>query len=273
MTTRSNISYGKYLLEIAYSGTEFFGWQVQPNEISVQQVIEKKLSTLYNCKITIRGAGRTDSGVHAVGMTATFHIPAKPFIPENKLRIALNSILPETIFIRNVSTVSTDFDPRFDALGKAYTYIISPSELGPFTNQWCWKVPYKFDITKIKEATQYLIGEHDFTSFAVAINKTKKNPIRKIYRINVNQYQNYVCLTFIGESFLYKMVRSLAGAIVQCSDMKKEPGEIKKILDAKDRRVAYKTAPPHGLFLMKVFYDQYEMDNYELKEIPFFSIM
>jgi tRNA pseudouridine38-40 synthase len=263
----------KYLLEIAYSGTEYFGWQIQPNEISVQQVIEEKLSVLYNCKISIRGAGRTDAGVHAIGMTAAFSAPEKPNIPVSRLKIALNSILPKTIYIKDVSPVLSDFDPRFDAVGKAYTYVVSSSDPGPFTHNWCWKVPYKFDVSKIEKASEYLIGQHNFTSFAVAINKTKKNPIRRIYRIDITQFKNYTCITFIGESFLYKMVRSLAGSIIQCADMNKSPGEIELILAAKDRRVAYKTAPAHGLFLMKVFYDKQEMENFKLKQLPFFTLM
>ena len=267
------MSSNKILLEIAYSGTEYFGWQIQPSEISVQQVLEEKLSILYDCTISIRGAGRTDAGVHALGMTAAFRIPGKPFIPKDKLKTALNSILPKTVYIKNVSIIPDEFDPRFDALGKAYTYVLSLSDTGPFTSDWSWKVPYKYDILKMKEGAKYLIGEHDFTSFAVAINKTKKNPVRTIYRIDVDHFKNYICITFIGESFLYKMVRSLVGTIVQCSDMKKSPKEIEYILKGKDRRIAYKTAPAHGLFLMKVFYNEDEMKKFKLKELPFFSTM
>ena len=263
----------KFLLEIAFSGSEYSGWQIQPNEATVQQVLEEKLSILYDCKISIRGAGRTDAGVHAVGMAATFALPEKPVISKERLKVALNSILPKTIFIRNISNVTVDFDTRFNALGKAYTYVLSSAKAGPFTNKWCWEVPYKYDLTKMKMAASHLIGEYDFTSFAVAINKNKKNPIRKIFRIEFYQHQNYTCITFIGESFLYKMVRSLVGSIVQCSESRKVPSEIKTILDAKDRRVAYKTAPPDGLFLMKVFYDQKEMNAYKLNELPFYTLM
>ena len=126
----------KYKLEIAYDGTSYAGWQNQPTSVSVQQVIEEKLSYLYaNQKMSIRGAGRTDAGVHALGMVASFLPPNKPILSPEELQKAMNSILPSSIYIKNTQSVNLDFDARFNAVGKAYTYVISRQTPGPLHAQ------------------------------------------------------------------------------------------------------------------------------------------
>lgn len=259
----------KFLLEVAYSGAGFSGWQYQPNKISIQQVLEEKLSFLYNTKINVKSAGRTDAGVHALGMPVIFKVPDTPIIPKEKLKKALNGILPNTISVRDIIDKNQEFDPRFDAVGKAYTYILTRKDPGPFIKGWCWNVPIEFDLDRLYLCKQYLIGEHDFSSFAVSINKTKKNPIREIYRIDIDTFNDYTCITFIGKSFLYKMVRSLVSSLIYCSKKNSNPKEIKTILESKDRSVAYQTAPASGLFLMKVFYEKEEWGNFRLNKLPF----
>ena len=181
----------KYKLEIAYDGTNYAGWQNQPNSISVQQVVEEKLSHLYaNKKISVRGAGRTDAGVHALGMTASFSPPDTPLISPDKLMKAMNSILPDSIYIKNVQTADQEFDARFSAVGKAYTYVICRSTApGPFLCNWCYHSKRSLNTDKLRKATEFLVGEHDFSSFTVALSKTQKNPIRKILvRLNHRIY-------------------------------------------------------------------------------------
>jgi tRNA pseudouridine38-40 synthase len=263
----------KYRLEIAYDGTSYAGWQNQPDKMSVQQLVEEKLSYLYaNKKISIKGAGRTDAGVHALGMTASFSPPDKPSISIGKLLKAMNSILPSSVYIKDMQAVDQRFDARFSAVGKAYTYMICRSVTsGPFLYNWCYHDCSKLNTNKLRAATKYLIGEHDFSSFTVELSKTKKNPVREIDRIEVDEFDNFICVTFIGKSFLYKMIRSLMGTLIHVAEEKIEPQEIKKILDAKDRSKAYITAPANGLFLMKVFYDEKAMKNFNLNNLPFFE--
>ena len=262
----------KYALEIAYKGVNFSGWQSQPNKLTVQEVLKKKIEYLYaGKKITIKGAGRTDAGVHALGMTAAFEAPDSPVINCNKLMKALNSILPPDIYIRNIKEVNSDFDARFSAVGKAYTYVIYNSESpGPFAYKLCYHNTNCTELDNLTNAVQCFIGEHDFSSYASDLKKTQKNPVREIYRIEVNRFGNYICITFIGKSFLYKMVRSLMGTLIQAAEGKIRPEQIKSILKSKKRSEAHVTAPAYGLYLMKVFYDQKSMDTFNLNSVPFF---
>jgi tRNA pseudouridine38-40 synthase len=263
----------KYKLEIAYDGTGYSGWQNQPDRISIQQIIEEKLSYLYaNQKISVKGAGRTDAGVHALGMTASFSPPVKPFIAPEKLLKAMNSILPNSIHINNIQTAESEFNARFNAVGKAYTYVICKSTApGPFLYNWCYSSNRILITDKLREATKYLLGEHDFSSFTVELSKTKKNPVRKIYRIEVDEFDNFICVTFIGKSFLYKMIRSLMGTLIHVGEGKTEPRKVKEILDSKDRSKAHITALPNGLYLMKVFYKEEAMRKFHLTNLPFYS--
>ncbi len=264
----------KYALEIAYKGIEFSGWQVQPNKPTVQEMLEKKIGYLYaGQKITVKSAGRTDAGVHALGMTATFEPPDSPLIDCNKLIKALNSILPRSIYIRKAKEVKSDFDARFSAVGKAYTYVICNSNsAGPFADKLCYHNTNFADLNNLEQTAQCFIGKHDFSSYASELNKTKKNPIRHIYRIEVNQFPGYICITFIGKSFLYKMVRSLMGTLIQAAETKISPEQVKHILKSKNRSKAHVTAPAHGLYLMKVFYDQENMNSFKLENVPFFTV-
>jgi tRNA pseudouridine38-40 synthase len=259
-----------YLMNVAYDGTDYSGWQIQPNHITVQEKIEEKLSHLYKTKINITGAGRTDAGVHALGMTASFSVPETPDIPVESLSKALNNLLPNSINISDIHTVNGGFNARFDAKGKAYTYVISTgNDINPFNYRWSWNLKYSFNISAMKDALKYLIGEHDFSAFGSALAKSGKNPIREIYEINIHEFDGYICLTFLGKSFLYKMVRSLTGALVQVGTGKLKPEDIRDILEKKDRMNLFKTAPASGLFLMNVFYKPYEWKSFKLNQLPF----
>ncbi|HJO95487.1 MAG TPA: tRNA pseudouridine(38-40) synthase TruA [Victivallales bacterium] len=261
-----------YLMEVAYDGTEYSGWQIQPNHITVQSKIEEKLKQLYKTKINITGAGRTDAGVHALGMTASFAVPEKPVIPPEALNRALNDLLPNSISINKIYPVNNEFNARFDAKGKAYTYVISTKrDINPFSYRWSWKLNYSFDICAIQNAANLLIGEHDFTAFGSELAKNGKNPIREIYKIDIYRFDSYICITFLGRSFLYKMVRSLVGALVQVGIGKLKSEDIRNILISKDRMNLFKTAPANGLFLMKVFYDKNEWKLFKLDQLPFYK--
>lgn len=265
---RANFS---YLMSVAYDGTQYLGWQVQPHGPTVQSVMEEKLSYLFSSKISLMSSGRTDAGVHAVGMSVSFIPPAKPQIPAEVVKKAMNSILPADIRINSIETKEQEFNARFDAKGKAYTYVIHNSKkINPFTHRWAWQVSEPFNLEAIQKASTYLIGVHDFSSFAVEIMKSGKNPIRNIFEIKVHSFGEYTCITFLGESFLYKMVRSLMGTLHRVGINRVEPEKVLEILESKNRLSAYDTAPAKGLFLMKVFYSYGEWKEFDLKMLPFF---
>ena len=260
-----------YLMSVAFDGTNYLGWQMQPHGPTVQSVMEEKFSYLFGSKIYLQSSGRTDAGVHACGMAVSFTPPAKPGIPAETVKKAMNSILPAYIKINSIETKSADFNARFDAKGKAYTYVIYNSrKTTPFTHRWAWQVYEPFNCDAVRQASSYLVGIHDFSSFAVEIQKSKKNPIRNVFEIRVQQFGDYICITFLGESFLYKMVRSLMGTLHRVGVCKIQPEKALEILEAKNRTCAYDTAPANGLFLMKVFYSYGEWKEFELKGLPFF---
>ncbi len=262
---------GKLLLEISFDGTDYSGWQYQPHCISVQEVLQTRLTKLFaGLPVHLVGSSRTDAGVHACGSAASFAIPGRPYIPVAQLQKALNRLLPLAIRIRNITEVPLGFSARFDAKGKAYTYVLNTGVEHPFTGRYSWHLRRHIDIEKIKQAAPHLVGSHDFSSFVVERSKID-DAVRTIYRIDVQEFGQYHCLTFVGNGFLYKMIRCLTGALEAVGAGKIQPDDIKTILEAKQRIEAPETAPPHGLFLMKVFYDEEMMHQYRLKQLPFYQ--
>ena len=260
----------RYLLEVCFDGYNFGGWQIQPDNSSVQQHIQDTLIKLYaGQNIKLVGSSRTDAGVHAIGFAASFVAPEKPDIPPDKLKKALNSLLPDSIAIRSVQEVPMDFHVRFDAVGKAYTFVINLGDENPFSAHYSWRARWKLDIDKMKEAAQHLVGTHDFSSFVVKRDAIE-NAVRTIYDIDFQTFGSYLCITFTGNGFLYKMIRCLVGALEAAASGAVSSDDVKTILEAQDRTKAPQTSPPHGLFLMKVFYDEKEIANYKLPNVPFF---
>lgn len=266
----SDASKGKRVfLEICYDGTEYFGWQLQPDKVTIQELVENKLSELYaGNHIRLTGSSRTDAGVHAFGFAACYDTPGKPDIPLDKVKLALNAKLPVAIKIKQIKYVPDEFHPRFDAKGKAYTYVFNRGDLSPFAANYSWKIPGNISIEKISNAVKYIEGTHDFTSFACAGTKVESN-VRTIFRVDVQEFGQYLCITFIGNGFLYKMIRSIIGTLERIGFNKLHPSDMKKILEAKNRNVAAQTAPGGGLFLMKVFYGDEDPCSFRLERLPF----
>lgn len=260
----------RLLLEISFDGQNFGGWQIQPDNLTVQELIQDTLVKLYAGKpIKLVGSSRTDAGVHAIGFAASFVAPSKPDISIEKLKIALNGLLKKPILIRNITEVPMDFHVRFGAVGKAYTYVINIGEESPFSADYSWSTRWKLDIDKMREAAEYLVGTHDFSSFVVN-REAIDNAVRTIYDIDFQLFGSYLCITFVGNGFLYKMIRCLIGMLEAVGSGAVSVAATKKILEAKDRSKAPRTSPPHGLFLMKVFYDKSEIKKFKLKDVPFF---
>jgi len=260
-----------WFMEVAYDGTDFSGWQVQPDSITVQQVLEEKLGIIYaNQLIHTDSSGRTDAGVHAIGQTVTFRAPGRPIVQDWKLYKALNRMLPQTLRIREVMEVDEKFHARFSAVGKAYTYVINRGLPSPFSDRWSWNISDFSDLCELRKAADCLTGVHDFSSFTVD-RKEIDDAVRTIYRIEIHEFGDLVCMTFVGDGFLYKMIRSLMGTLAFVGTGKVKAVEVKDILESRKRTSAYDTAPAQGLFLMKVFYDDKSMKKFKLEKPPFWA--
>ncbi|OLS34961.1 tRNA pseudouridine(38-40) synthase TruA [Bacillus sp. MRMR6] len=243
----------RYKCIISYDGSPFSGYQVQPNKRTVQSVIESVLAKMHKGEpVKISASGRTDAGVHALGQV--IHFDSGLSIPVEKWELALNSLLPDEIAILTVEKVHESFHARFDARGKEYQYFLHLSDKrDPFKRNFAYQYPYPLDNEAMKIASQYLLGTHDFSSFCSARTEVE-DKVRTIESIDISQAKETLSIRFVGNGFLYNMVRILVGTLLEVGSGSMNPEEIKTILEKKDRRFAGKTAPAHGLYLWKVFY-------------------
>jgi tRNA pseudouridine38-40 synthase len=244
-----------YKLTISYDGTGYGGWQVQPNSVSIQSLIQKALMTILKEEIFITGSGRTDAGVHALGQVANFH--SEKDVQIRSLHQSLNGLLPPQIRILEIVSVPETFHSRFSALGKIYCYHIHTDRiLNPFTRLYSFQVFHKVDLSLLKEAISYFIGTKDFSSFANEAHKgsAAKNGVRTLQRIDITKESGGISLEFEADGFLYKMVRNITGTLLDICAGLIPISDIEAIFESKDRKRAGKTAPPHGLFLKKVHY-------------------
>ena len=261
---------GRLLLEISFDGSEYAGWQIQPHCRTVQEVLQSILSKLFaGAPIHLTGSSRTDAGVHALGFAASFTYPHRPIIPMEKLKQALNRLLPGAIRVRKITAVPLEFHARFDAVGKAYTYVLNRGEETPFSGKYSWHLRQPIDLAAIAAAAGCLEGTHDFSSFVVERKKID-DAVRTIYAIELAEFGDFICLTFKGNGFLYKMIRCLTGTLEAVGAGRLTPDEVPRILAARNRLAAPDTAPAHGLFLMKVFYQQPALQEFRLRQVPFF---
>lgn len=244
-----------FKMTIAYDGTDYHGWQIQPNGVSFQSLIEDALHTITQEKIKIVGAGRTDAGVHALGQVAHFHSSKELSLP--RLQHSLNGILPKAIRILNLEEVDDSFHAQYSAISKIYRYhLYLKKEMNPFKRLYVWHIPYTFDEQKLHTASRFFLGTHDFTSFANEAHAgvAAHDPVRNLSRIDIVPEEGGLYIEFEGDGFLYKMVRNIVGVLVECATGKRAPEEIPSILAAKDRRKAGLAAPPQGLFLVSIKY-------------------
>ncbi len=241
----------RYFIEFAYSGKNYFGYQVQPREITVQQVLEEALSTLLREKIKTTGAGRTDTGVHARKMFA--HFDTEALLPED-LDYKLNSFLPADIAIQRIFPVRADLHARFDATYRTYEYYIATRK-DPFTQDSAWQLWRRpLSIEKMNEACKILFEYQDFTSFAKLHTDTKTNNCT-IYKAFWEQQGALLKLTISADRFLRNMVRAIVGTMVEIGNGKMQPEDLRAVIERKHRNAASGSAPPQGLFLVDVGYD------------------
>lgn len=237
---------------IAYDGTNYGGWQIQPNAVSVQELLQNALSSVLRSRIEVTGAGRTDAGVHALGQVA--HFSFGETVSPGRLQYSLNGILPKEIRIRDLYPVPETFHARYDATGKIYRYRLTLQPIqNPFLRLYSWHIPYPINRELLQETTKLFIGTKDFTAFA---NESgKKNGVRTLKRLEVFDSGEETILEFEGDGFLYKMVRNITGTLLDVGRGKMLPEHIEAAFPAKDRKKAGTAAPAKGLCLVKVFYD------------------
>lgn len=240
-------------LVVAYDGTNYHGWQVQDNGITIEEVLNRTISELVQEDIKVIGASRTDAGVHACGNVAVFDTESR--IPGDKFSFALNQRLPEDIRIQESCEVDADFHPRYADTVKTYEYNILNRRFElPSKRLYATFCYYPMDIERMNQAAAYLVGEHDFKSFCSA-GAQVQTTVRTIYAVNVTKEDDMVHIRITGNGFLYNMVRIIAGTLMQVGTGLMEPEQVKEILEARDRSKAGPTAVAKGLTLVEIRYE------------------
>lgn len=240
-------------LVVAYDGTNYHGWQVQDNGITIEEVLNRTISELVQEDIKVIGASRTDAGVHAWGNVAVFDTESR--IPGDKFSFALNQRLPEDIRIQESCEVDADFHPRYADTVKTYEYNILNRRFElPSKRLYAAFCYYPMDIERMNQAAAYLVGEHDFKSFCSA-GAQVQTTVRTIYAVNVTKHDDMVHIRITGNGFLYNMVRIIAGTLMQVGTGLMEPEQVKEILEARDRSKAGPTAVAKGLTLVEIRYE------------------
>lgn len=241
-------------LTVAYDGTAFSGWQSQPEQRTVEGVINEALSRLTGEKIAVIGASRTDAGVHALGNVAVFDTASK--IPAERFCYALNPLLPEDVVAVRSELVASDWHPRHQECRKTYEYRIQNAEMpDPTRRRTSCFVSFPLDIEAMRKAAEYLKGTHDFASFC-CVRTNVKDTVRTIYRLELERQADEIRLTVEGNGFLYNMVRIIAGTLLQVGRGYFQPEQVKEMLEAKNRIEAGATAPPQGLRLVRIDYEE-----------------
>lgn len=240
-------------LRLEYSGTRYHGWQVQPQTVTVQGTLEACLARITDAPVRLHAAGRTDAGVHALGQVAHFETTAAIALPA--LVRGLNSLLPEDIVVQQATEVPGDFHARYSARQKTYAYIVYNHPLrSAFHAPYAWHVPPPLDVAAMRAAAQVLLGRHDFSAFRAA-SCTAHSPVRCLSRLAVKRHATRIFFVCSADGFLQHMVRNIVGTLVEVGRGKLPAGSTAAILHSRQRQQAGPTAPPHGLFLVRVTYE------------------
>ena len=243
-------------LVVAYEGTNYCGWQIQPNGITIEQVLNETLSELLGEDIVVTGASRTDAGVHSLGNVAVFE--TKTRMPAEKISYALNTRLPADIRIQDSREVRPDFHPRFCETVKTYEYCILNRKFpDPTRRLYALFHYYPLNLGKMRQAAEYLVGEHDFKSLCTQKPEVE-NTVRTIYSVDITKEDDLIRIRICGNGFLYNMIRIIVGTLLRIGSGYYEPEYMKELLELKDRQAAGETAPPQGLTLVEIRYPEEE---------------
>jgi tRNA pseudouridine38-40 synthase len=242
-----------FKLTLAYDGTNYAGWQLQPNGVSIQELLETALAKIAGQKIRVHGSGRTDAGVHARGQVASFSLTThhSPLT----LQRAFNANLPDDVRVMSCAKVAATFHARFSAKAKEYRYQIDCGEVAdPFLRQFALHHPRPLDFPAMKRAAKLLLGKHDFTAFSAHSPNRDHNPVRTVTRLTIAKRGNLITITIRADGFLYKMARSIVGALLKVGEGRMTKKQFSEIFRSKKRTPLVETAPAKGLCLWKVFY-------------------
>jgi tRNA pseudouridine38-40 synthase len=247
----------KFAITIAYDGTRYGGWQIQPNARTIQQELVDAIAKATSAHVHVQGSGRTDSGVHALGQVGAFLLPEWNPPPES-LVLAINRHLPRDIVVRHCNEVVLDFDPIRQAKSKRYRYTIRNSRIpDPMQGRFHWWIPKPLDIEEMRRCTQFLLGTHDFRAYET-LGSPRKSSTRTIYDVAIDSRECMdgleLYIEIEADGFLYNMVRNIVGAMWKVGAGKFGPRWIQTTLESKQRDTTHHTAPPQGLCLMKVHY-------------------
>ena len=247
----------RYKALISYDGHDFAGFQRQPHARSVQEEIEKTLTRINKGQpIVIHGAGRTDSGVHALGQVIHFDLPSAR--DEEKLRFALDTQTPEDIDVISVEEVTEDFHARYQPHSKTYEFLVDIGRpKNPMMRHYATHYPYPLEISLMEQAIKALEGTHDFTGFT-ASGTSVENKVRTVTEASLtfDAQRNFLVFTFSGNGFLYKQIRNMVGTLLKIGNKRMPVNQIERILEEKDRQLAGPTAAPNGLYLKEIIYEE-----------------
>ncbi|RXQ95750.1 tRNA pseudouridine(38-40) synthase TruA [Ancylomarina salipaludis] len=244
----------RYFIQLSYKGTNYHGWQVQPNAITVQEVLNKALSTILNQEVNVVGCGRTDTGVHASDFMAHFDLNDIRDVEAEKLVFRLNRFLPYDIAVKSMFPVHSEAHTRFDALARTYQYFITKDK-NPFRSESHWTMTHQLDVDKMNEAAKLLFDYEDFTSFSKLHTDSKTN-ICKIYKAEWEDRGDELVFTVSADRFLRNMVRAIVGTLVEVGRGKLDMAGFRQVIESQNRSNAGTSVPGHGLFLCKIEYPE-----------------
>lgn len=248
---------------VSYDGTAYRGWQLQPNGITIEEVLNRELTALLKEPISVIGASRTDSGVHARGNIAVFDTENR--MPADKICFALNQRLPEDIRVQRSEEVPADWHPRKANCTKTYEYKVLNRKISmPLERLYAHFCYFNLDLDKMREAAAYLVGEHDFKSFCTVRTQAEET-VRTIYSLDITKQEDMITIRISGSGFLYNMVRIIVGTLLEVGMGAYPPEHMEEILDARDRQAAGRTAPARGLTLVSMEY-QKELPDWHHRE-------
>lgn len=247
----------RYMLVVSYDGAFFHGFQRQKNLVSVQETLEIALSDIFKMPIVVKGSGRTDAGVHAKGQVV--HFDSEQVIPCNNLKKILNKKVYPHIYVTHIQNVTTEFHSRGSAIKKEYRYYVSIGTFDPLKVNYQHFFHDRIDISKIREAMTYIVGTHDFKSFSK--NHNLATTVRTIESFELDIKEGILEFRIVGNGFMYNMVRIIIALMLKVGEGKLQPQDIQRIIEGKERKLAPYVAPAHGLYLWKVYYPEYLLEE------------
>lgn len=239
----------RYLISVSYDGSKLFGFQRLNKHKTVQGELERVLTKINKTIVVVKGAGRTDRGVHAIDQKVHFDLSVN--IEPEKLRMAINSRIDDAIYVNSCEIVADDFHARFDVKEKTYNYIINESEYDPLINDYVYNYNNRLNIKSMKKASKYFLGEHTFEAFT---SGERENYNSAIYKIKITRNHGMINIKFVGRNFYRYMVRNMVGALIKIGQDKEKPEIIKEMLDTNKSKYNYTTAPANGLYLVNIKY-------------------